>query len=182
MNRTFFLDRDGVINENAGYIFKTTNFVFKKRIFEICHWAMEKNFKIAIVTNQSGIGRGFFTVEEFHKINLWMLKQFEVRGIRIECVLASALNPNQEVQSDFEIFRRKPNYGLFLDASEIFPVDFSKSYMIGDNISDGLAARKAGIQEIHIINPVADNLYEFKFYKTLECFYNYLLESSLHQN
>ena len=147
-----FLDRDGIINLEKGYISNIAEFEFTQEIFAICRLFQANNYKIVIVTNQSGIGRGIIQVQEFHKMTAWMLDKFEEHNIRIEIVMASALNPEVSNPSTYELQRRKPNPGLFNDAKEIISIDIEKSVMIGDNLTDGYAAAAAGLSKIFIVN------------------------------
>jgi D-glycero-D-manno-heptose 1,7-bisphosphate phosphatase len=147
-----FLDRDGIVNIDKGYISNIKDFEFTQEIFKICRLFQANNYKIVIVTNQSGIGRGKIQVHEFHKMTIWMLQKFEEQNIRIELVLASALNPEISNPSAYESLRRKPNPGLFHDAREIISIDIEKSVMIGDNLTDGDAAAAAGLSQIFIVN------------------------------
>ena len=151
-NRILFLDRDGIININKPYISSNNEFEFTDEIFNLCKLFLKNNFKIIVVTNQSGIGRELLSLHDFHILTLWMLEKFESQNIRIEFVLASALNPEIENPTDFELFRRKPNPGLLLDAGEIIEINYEESVMIGDNFTDGYAATSAGLNKIFIVN------------------------------
>ena len=159
-----FLDRDGVINEDKGFISKNSEFVFHYEIFDICKHFLNLHYRIVVITNQSGIGRGVIDIEDFHKLTFWMIEKFNQKGIKIELFLASSLDPTRVNPAKYEIFRRKPNPGLFLDAAEIIDINFNKSVMIGNNLSDFEAAHEAGIGKIYIINSsLAQNL-EFDWF------------------
>jgi D-glycero-D-manno-heptose 1,7-bisphosphate phosphatase len=147
-----FLDRDGVVNQEKGYIGYKEDFIFNESIFEICRIFKLRKYKIIIITNQSGIGRNKISLEDFHNLNLWMLNEFERKHIRIEFVLASAVNPHSKKLTEYENFRRKPLPGMFIDAGELLPIDFRNSFMLGDRFTDGVAAQSAGVGNIYIIS------------------------------
>jgi D-glycero-D-manno-heptose 1,7-bisphosphate phosphatase len=151
-NPALFLDRDGVINLDFGFVSEIKNFKFNSGIFELCKFFMELNFKIIIITNQSGIGRGMFSLSQFHTLNNWMLEQFANKGIRIDLVLVSALDPDKKLISDFELKFRKPGSGMIYAAQEIFKLNLQKSLLIGDKESDIQAGRKAGIENLYLIS------------------------------
>jgi D-glycero-D-manno-heptose 1,7-bisphosphate phosphatase len=163
-----FLDRDGIINLDKGYISKKQEFIFNESIFEICKLFGSLYYKIIVITNQSGIGRGKIDINDFHELNLWMLNEFEKKGIRIEFVIASALNPERNNPPEFEASRRKPSPGMFIDAGEILPINYQNSYMIGDKLSDGIAAQNAGVGTIYIVSEANSNYDSFFFVKSLE--------------
>lgn len=165
-----FLDRDGVINQERGYISRKEEFIFNELIFEVCKKFKSIGYKIVIVTNQSGIGRKKIDIDNFHKLTLWMLQKFERKEIRIELVIASALDPESEKVTYYEEFRRKPQPGMFIDAGEIIPIDFQNSFMLGDRLTDGVAAQAAGIGNIYIISDLELPSYPFVFVNSLEKF------------
>ena len=76
-----FLDRDGVVNKNYGYVFEISKFEFYTEIFEICSIVQEVKMPIVIVTNQSGIGRGYFSEVEYLFVTDWMISEFNKQGI-----------------------------------------------------------------------------------------------------
>jgi D-glycero-D-manno-heptose 1,7-bisphosphate phosphatase len=143
-NRALFLDRDGVINHHLGYTFTVDNFVFIDGIFEFCHAAMQAGYLLIIVTNQAGIGRGYFTEQDFLTLTEWMLKRFEEEGIKITDVFYCPYHPEFGIgEYKKDSFDRKPNPGMLLRAAEKYGLDLEHSIMIGDKDSDMQAASKA---------------------------------------
>ncbi len=144
-NKALFLDRDGVINYDKGYVCKIEDFEFVKGIFEILDYFQKKGFKLFIVTNQSGIGRGYYTLKDFEILNEWMLKELKKRGIKIERVYFCPHAPEEGCSC------RKPNIGMFQKAFKEFKIDKKLSWMIGDKLSDTKAAVSAGIENTVLI-------------------------------
>lgn len=144
--RAFFLDRDGVINIDHGYVHRPDQFDFIEYIFELCHKAVDYNYLLIVVTNQAGIGRGYYTEQSFLALNKWMLQQFKTKGIPIADVLYCPHHPKHGVgQYKKDSFDRKPNPGMLLSAKNKYALDLDRSIMIGDKDSDMLAAKKAGV-------------------------------------
>lgn len=148
-----FLDRDGIINFDSGFVWEKEEFVFQDYIFEVCRYFKEKSFKLVVVTNQSGIGRGLFSIEDFHKLNDWMLSRFEEEGCGIDLVLVSTLDPTDENASNREKSFRKPAPGMLLAAQEILNLDLQNSLLIGDRESDIEAGFNANIRSLFLVNP-----------------------------
>ena len=146
MKKCLFLDRDGVINIDYGYVYKISDFVFRKGIFDICKEAKKMNFKIIVITNQAGIGRGFFTENDFLNISNYMNLKFLQEKIYIDDVYFCPFHP-KEGKGIFlkDSYDRKPNPGLFLKAVIDHNLNLNQSIMIGDKESDREAANKAGI-------------------------------------
>ena len=137
-----FLDRDGVVNKNYGYVYKKDEFAFHSEIFEICSIAQSANMPIVIVTNQSGIGRGYFSEADFLSLTDWMVAEFNRQGITINRVLYAPESPEKESVSE----RRKPSPAMILEAAEEFDINLAESIFIGDKESDMLAAQRGGIK------------------------------------
>jgi D-glycero-D-manno-heptose 1,7-bisphosphate phosphatase len=137
-----FLDRDGVVNKNYGYVYKKDKFDFHHEIFEICHIAQNAKMPIVIITNQSGIGRGYFSEEDFLSLTDWMIAEFNRQGIEIDRVLYAPESPEKESISE----RRKPSPAMILEAAEEFHINLAESIFIGDKESDMLAAQLGGIR------------------------------------
>lgn len=148
MNRRspgLFLDRDGVINKDYGFVHTKQEFEFMPGIFELCLLAMNAGMKIVIITNQSGIGRGYFTHNQFEELMKWVLEEFKKQGVKIEGVFYAPENPEMEPLNDTPS-RRKPSPAMFLEASNKFSIDLKLSLMIGDRESDMVAAADAGVK------------------------------------
>jgi D-glycero-D-manno-heptose 1,7-bisphosphate phosphatase len=139
-----FLDRDGVVNRDHGYVFEKKDFDFYPEVFEICLLAQNSGMPIVIVTNQSGIGRGYFSERDYQALTEWMIACFKSHGIKITDVLHAPENPDSGLHPFSD--RRKPSPAMFLEAALKFDLNLPDSIMIGDNESDMLAAQRAGIE------------------------------------
>lgn len=136
MVKALFLDRDGVINYDYGYVYKQSDFKFVDGIFSLCKQAQTFGYKLIVITNQSGIDRGYFTDNDFKIINDYMLHEFLKRDITItEVFYCPYLNH----------LDRKPSPSMFLKAKEKYDIDMSSSVSVGDNVRDIEAAFKAGV-------------------------------------
>jgi D-glycero-D-manno-heptose 1,7-bisphosphate phosphatase len=139
--RAIFLDRDGVINIDHSYVCKVEDFEFVDGIFEFLKEAQRRGFFFVIVTNQSGIGRGYYSLEDFERVTEYMLKAFKKEGIKIEKeqVFFCPHSPEERCSC------RKPEPKMILDAKEKFDIDLSQSYLFGDKPSDIEAGERAGV-------------------------------------
>ena len=137
--KAFFFDRDGVINIDHGYVSKIKDFTFIDGIFPVMRALAARGYALIIVTNQSGIGRGYYTKNDFQTLTDWMLERFTEEGIHIAGVYSCPHSP--ELDCDC----RKPAPGMFLQAIREHGIDPAASWMIGDKPSDMAAAAAAGI-------------------------------------
>jgi len=141
-----FLDRDGVINVDHGYVHRVEDFEFMPGIFDLVRMARDLAYKVIVVTNQAGIGRGYYTEEQFHALMQWMRQRFEEAGGSIDAVYFCPFHPEHGVgryrqESEF----RKPGPGMLRQAAQELNLDLSRSVMIGDKDSDMVAAHAAGV-------------------------------------
>lgn len=141
-----FLDRDGVININHGYVHKREDFDFIDGIFDVARHAYEQSYKLVVITNQAGIARGYYTEEQFHQLSDWMCQQFSAAGAQIERVYYSPYHPTaglgRYLKDDVS---RKPHPGMILQAQKDLSIDLSNSVLIGDKVSDIQAGTAAGV-------------------------------------
>lgn len=141
-----FLDRDGVINVEKRYVHLIKDFEFVDGIFELCRSAIKWGMRIVVVTNQAGIGRGFYTEAQFQALTDWMMTRFEEEGAPISAVYFCPFHPEHGVGLyRKESYDRKPNPGMILRARDEVGIDLSRSILIGDKESDIKAAKAAGV-------------------------------------
>ena len=140
MKKAIFLDRDGVINKDFGYVHKVEDFVFIDGVFEALKEFEQMEYLLVILTNQSGIGRGYYSLDDFKKVTKFMLKELKEKGIKIEKVYFCPHKPEDNC------YCRKPNPAMFFAAAKEFDIDLKNSWMIGDKESDIKAAKKAGVK------------------------------------
>ena len=143
--KTIFLDRDGVINKEVNYLCKIDDFEFIEGIFDACLYFQKLGYQIIIITNQSGIARGYYSEDDYQLISKWMLTQFEDKGITILDILHCPHGPDSTCDC------RKPQPGLLLKAKSKHNIDMQKSWMIGDKERDIQAANAAGIQNTILV-------------------------------
>jgi D-glycero-D-manno-heptose 1,7-bisphosphate phosphatase len=128
--RALFLDRDGIINQDFGYVYKIEDFKFCDGIFELLRVFRDRGYIIFIVTNQSGIGRGYYTLEDFNKLTEFMLKEFKKEGIEIASVEFCPHAPEANCSC------RKPKTGMIDNILSKYKINLDKSWLIGDKQSD----------------------------------------------
>lgn len=144
--RALFLDRDGVINHDAGYTYRVEDFEFIDGIFDLCRAAKKLDYLLIVVTNQAGIARGYYSEEDFLALTRWMCDRFEDEGASITEVLFCPFHPEHGIgYYKKDSFDRKPNPGMLLRAAEQYRIALQDSIMIGDKDSDMLAAQRAGV-------------------------------------
>ncbi len=140
MGKAIFLDRDGVINVEKNYLYKVEDFEFIDGVFDTLNYLQKLGFKLFIITNQSGIGRGYYTQDDFNKLTSWMVKEFEKKDIIISQVEVCPHAPNEECNC------RKPNTGMIDNILKNHKINLEKSWLIGDKESDILCAKNSGIK------------------------------------
>jgi D-glycero-D-manno-heptose 1,7-bisphosphate phosphatase len=156
LSPALFLDRDGIINEDFGYVYKVSDFIFKNEIFDIVKKANKSNCRVVVITNQSGIGRGIYTLDDYQVLTEWMLERFLEQNCKIDLVLHASIDPNSNNPSELETYRRKPNPGMILEAAETLNIDLKNSVLIGDQERDVLAGHAAGIRKLFLLGKESD--------------------------
>ena len=144
MNKTVFLDRDGVINRKLenDYVKSWDEFVFLPGVFEAIKAIKEKGYLVIVVTNQRGITRGFMTEKDLQEIHQKMQKELEKHGAQVDDIFYCPHNISDNCNC------RKPEPGMLIEAQKKWNIDFAQSYIIGDSESDIEAGKRVGVQGI----------------------------------
>ena len=136
MAKALFLDRDGTINVDRAYVHAKDDFTFIDGVFEFCRTAQEKGYLIIVITNQSGIARGYYSEADYKELTDWMVGEFSKRGVAIADVFHCPELSGPD---------RKPEPGMFLKARDKYSIDMSASVNIGDKPRDVEAGARAGV-------------------------------------
>jgi len=145
MKKIFFIDRDGVINKEIGYLHEIERFVFIDGVIESLQYIQGKGYQIIVITNQSGIGRGLYSIDQFHELNDWMIAYLESKKIYLLDVFYCPHSPEEDCMC------RKPKPGLYENAQKRYKIDMANSWSIGDKETDIIAAQKAGVKNTILV-------------------------------
>ena len=150
-HKALFVDRDGVINKEKDYVWQVEDFEFLPGVFEALREAMAKGYRIIIITNQAGIGRGYYSEEDFHHLTEWMLHKFRDQGVEVTAVYFDPYHPEGVGKYRKESLRRKPNPGMIFEAARDHHLDLRQSALAGDKLSDIEAGRRAGVGRLFLV-------------------------------
>ena len=146
LRRAAFLDRDGVINIDRGYVFRRDDFQFVAGALEGARRLHEMGFLLVVASNQSGIGRGLYTEDNFQALTTWMRNEFLTAGAPLAGVYFCPHHPTEALGEYRRTCQcRKPAPGMLLSAARELGIDLRSSAMFGDKMSDLEAARAAGV-------------------------------------
>ncbi len=137
MNKAIFLDRDGTINVDNDYIYLKEDFEFIPGAIEALKIFQDMGYVLIIITNQSGIARGYYTIEDFYKLNQWMMNFLKKHNILISRVYFCPHHKNAKIlkyRCDCEC--RKPKIGMYNKAIQDFDLDIKNCIAVGDKIRD----------------------------------------------
>lgn len=150
-----FLDRDGVINVDHGYVCTPERTDFIDGIFEVCRAAKKAGHLLVVITNQAGIGRGYYSEQQFLDYMDWMRAQFEQSSAALDAVYHCPHHPTDGV-GDYrrDCDCRKPAPGMILHAQRDLGLDLARSTLVGDKASDIAAGRAGGVGSCILIKPV----------------------------
>lgn len=149
-SKAVFFDRDNTLIIDSDYMHKIEDFKLYPDTLSSLKLLQDKNYKIFIVTNQSGVGRGYFNLDQMHAFNKYMLKCFTESGIEIAELVYCPHSPEDKCDC------RKPEPKLINELINKYGIDKSSSYMVGDKLSDAEAGKNAGITGILLNNESED--------------------------
>jgi D-glycero-D-manno-heptose 1,7-bisphosphate phosphatase len=141
-----FLDRDGVLNRDDGYVHRAEQIVWMEGAIDAVRWLNDHGYYVFVVTNQGGVAHGYYTEEHVHELHFWMQQQLQRHGAHIDCFEHSPYHPDGKVERySRESELRKPQPGMILKLQRDWTTDPTRSFLVGDRDSDVEAAIAAGI-------------------------------------
>ncbi len=151
-HRALFLDRDGVINQEVGYLHRREDVHWVDGIFRLCRRAKALDFRMIVVTNQAGIGRGLYTTEDFEALMRWMEDEFRIQGAALDAVYHCPYHPEHGVgEWRREHEDRKPGPGMLRRAARDLGLNLTRSILVGDRCTDVGAANAAGLKQAFLL-------------------------------
>lgn len=146
VNRAVFLDRDGVINKDLGYVHQVDDFEYIEGVFEACLSLKQMGYKLVVVTNQSGIARGLYNEDQFHSLTEWMDWNFADKGVELDGIYYCPHHADKGIgEYKVDCDCRKPKPGMLNDAAKFLKINLPQSVMVGDKAEDMQAAKAAGV-------------------------------------
>ena len=147
--RAVFLDRDGTINVEKGYVHKAEEFELIQGVPEALRLLRENGFILVVITNQSGVARGYYPMEAVHRLHRHMDQELARRGAAVDAYYVCPHHPDGDVREYAKVCEcRKPMAGMLMEAARDHSINLASSYMIGDKPSDIEAGLKAGCRSL----------------------------------
>jgi D-glycero-D-manno-heptose 1,7-bisphosphate phosphatase len=144
--RAVFLDRDGVINVDHGYVHKVEHFRFVPGSDVALARLQAAGWRLVVVTNQSGLARGLYSIDDYERFTAHLRQQLAAAGVRLDAVLHCPHLPDAAIDAyRLACDCRKPGPGMLLQAARELSLDLAASVIVGDRLSDVLAGRAAGV-------------------------------------
>lgn len=144
-NRGVFFDRDGVINKEVNYLDSIDKIEILPGIAEAIKLLNDNKFKVVVITNQSGVARGYFTEEKLNEIHGFILGELSKESALVDAVYYCPHHPDDDCDC------RKPKIGLIKRAEKDLDINLKRSFLIGDTISDMKAGLNAGLKCILVL-------------------------------
>lgn len=142
-----FFDRDGVLNVDHGYTYRQEDFQWMPGAIETIKMFNERNYRVIVITNQSGVARGYYTEDDVLALHAYMAVELEKQGAHIDAFYYCPHHPEGAIVKYREKCNcRKPAPGMLIKAMTEWPIDREGSLVIGDKPSDVLAAQAAGVK------------------------------------
>ena len=152
-DRALFLDRDGVVNHEVGYLYKREDVRWVDGFHKLARTAQTLGYKLVVVTNQSGIARGFYSKGDFDALMEWMREELQRDDVHLDAVYCCPYHPEHGIgEWKRESEDRKPSPGMLLRAASEYGLDLAQSVMVGDRCSDVGAANAAGLRQAFLLS------------------------------
>jgi len=148
MRRAVFLDRDGTLNVEKEYLYRIVDFEFIPGAVEAVQLLNEAGFLVVVVTNQSGVARGYYTEEDVESLHRYVAAELQKSGARVDAWLYCPHHPDGRGSYSLPCSCRKPLPGMLKEAARRYDIDLAASVMIGDKQADISAGQAAGCSTI----------------------------------
>ena len=145
MKRAIFIDRDGTLIHDKEYLHKPEEVEFCPGSIEALRRAVDAGFVLVMVTNQSGVGRGYFTIEDVHNVHAYIERELARADVQLLGIYLAPEAPEMPSRG------RKPSPQFLFDARDEFGIDLAHSFMVGDKMSDVQCGWNAGVQEAILV-------------------------------
>ncbi len=145
-----FLDRDGTLNEEVRYLDRSDNLQLLPGAVQAVRLLNERGWRVVVVTNQSGVARGYFTENDLSVIHERLKRDLAQGGAYLDGIRYCPHHP------DAGCLCRKPGVALFLDAAQQLDIDLAASYLVGDKLTDLLPARRLGARTVLVLTGYGD--------------------------
>lgn len=146
--KAVFLDRDGTLNQDFGYTHRIRDWRWLPGTLAGMRILADAGYALVVVSNQSGIDRGYYTLAQVKALEEWVDKQLALKGLKIDAWYYCPHLPEAGCSC------RKPGAGMLHKAAEDLRIDLSQSWMLGDRVSDAQAGAAAGCRAGLIFNPL----------------------------
>ena len=151
--RAVFLDRDGVLNYDYNYVYKIKDFIWKKKVIEAIKFLNDNNYLVFVISNQSGIGRGYYHCKDVEKLHEWINSELKKHSAKIDDFFYAPYYKNSNIKfSNKDKFLRKPNPGMIYLAKKKWKIDLNNSLIIGDTDTDYKLAKNLKLKFIKVNN------------------------------
>jgi D-glycero-D-manno-heptose 1,7-bisphosphate phosphatase len=156
LRRAAFLDRDGVLNVDHGYVFRPQDFEWLPGAVDALRLLQQAGYALVVVTNQSGVARGFYTLTDVEKLHAHLRAELLAQGVRLAAIYACPHHPDGVVPAyRVQCNCRKPMPGMIEQAAREHGLDLAASCLFGDKLSDVEAGRRAGVGRCWLVGPQA---------------------------
>jgi D-glycero-D-manno-heptose 1,7-bisphosphate phosphatase len=163
MKRAVFIDRDGTISEEVGYINHPSRFRLFPYAAEAIQHLNDNGWLAILVTNQAGVARGYFSEQMIQTVHAAMTADLEMNGAKLDAIYYCAHHPSVgEPPYRLDCDCRKPKHGLITQATQDFDIDISNSWMVGDRYSDLELARNAGLKSAFVLSGYGRGEWEYQ--------------------
>lgn len=173
MEKIIFLDRDGTINVEVDYLYKKEDFKFEDNADKAIKIFNDLGYKVIVVTNQSGIARGYYSEEDLKKLHEHIDEELGKIGAKVNAYYYCPHHPEATIDKyKVDCQCRKPNLGMFLDAKKDFNIDFENSIIVGDKVSDLESGVRLGMKTVlvetgHGLEELSKIYFKTEIYKNL---------------